>query len=1339
MRRYSSQLKLSLVLPAFLLLLAGWFAASQNRALTTPRVVAATPPASNVAYANYGRLPLSFEANQGQAAAPVKFLARGGNGTLALSVTEAALALPTTHVRIKLAGANPQPRLSGVEPLPGRVNYLRGRDPRQWQTDVPTYAKVRYAAVYPGVDWVFYGNQQQLEYDFIVAPNADPRAIRMQFAGVQGVQLNDAGELILQTSGGPVRQMRPYIYQEVAGVRREVAGGYKLQGAQEVGFEVGAYDRSQPLVIDPVLVYSTLLGGSSYEAARAVAVDEGGNVYLTGETGSSDFPVRGVLQNGAVGRAEFTASQVFVTKLNPAGTEVLYSVYMGGSEHDYAYGLAVDAAGQAYVTGQTHSADFPLVNAFQTFRGNGFFQSADSGAHWRHSGALGDIVTLAADPHNPATIWAGTAAGLYKSRDGGSSWQPIGGGLPAQRAVTALLLDPRNPLTLYAGTSSYAYFEMSTVGPDTNALIFKSTDGGATWSRLNLGFTIGRVNALVPDPANSALVYAAVNNGGVLKSSDGGQSWIALNNGLTVSGGQPVIPYARNLVIDSSNPARLFGLVNGGVYRSTNGGMNWTLNLMGTAPDLLVGDPRNPLILYAADAEIARNTLFKTSDGGESWQAIAPALRGESAPFFNCGITALAIDPSNPAVLYAGGEEPPFYRGIYKSTDGGATWNLSRSGLGQARVQALVVDPQTPAKVYAALSINEPPSRAAFVAKLNATGTALLYSTYLCVGEGRGITVDATGAAYVTGQASHGTLAVTAGAAQFNPGGGRPAGEGGQPPTPTPYMYAPGFADAFVAKLDPAGSALVYASYLGGTGNDRGAAVALDVAGNAYITGSTDSTDFPVTPKALQTIGSENRKAWVAKLNPAGSALLYATYLGDYSNGYGIAADVAGQAYVTGNVGYAQQNFPATPGVFQPAFGGGYGDAFVAKLKADGSGLVYGTFLGGREGEAGQAIAVDATGTITVAGHTESTNFPVTSDAAQTTGGGGICGYYSFSPSQPVYTILCRDAFVARLNPAGTQMLYSTYLGGGVSGFVQGLGDESANALALDASGAVYLAGQTSSPEYPTTANAFQTFFHPSERFRNYEAFVTKLSLTGSGANLASVSAADYGGAELAPEAIIAAFGTRLATTARSATQTPLPEMLANTTVNVFDSLGNVRRAPLFFVSPTQVNYQMPAGAALGDATVLITNGDNVLSTGKVRLARVVPGLFTANSNGRGVAAAVAQRITADGVVSYEPVARFDPALNRYVALPIDLGPAGEQIYLALFGTGWRNRSALSAVTATVGGVDVPVTYAGPQLQLTGLDQFNLQLPRTLIGRGEVDVVVTVDGKTANTVRVAIR
>jgi hypothetical protein len=628
----------------------------------------------------YGKLPLHFEVNQGQTHEDVRFLARGSGYSLYLTSGEAVFVLVkpdpdkkrgwhgkrdwrSQHerpkmqgvmLRMAIVGARPAPPVSGLEELPGRANYFIGDDPAKWRTNIPTYGKVHYRGVYPGIDLVYYGNQRQLEYDFIVAPGADPGSILLDFQGADRLEVNAEGELVLHAVGGALRQRKPVIYQEVSGTRREIAGGYVLQGANRVGFQVPAYDRSRPLVIDPVLSYSTYLGGGGNDFGEGIAVDANGNAYVTGSTfnfSSDTFPTTpGAFQT----TTNLGIFHAFVTKLNPTGSALVYSTYLGGEFDDFGLGIAVDTDGNAYVTGRILGFGFP------------------------------------------------TTAGAFQTTKGGSS------------------------------------------GGSYDAFVTK----------LN--------------PTGSALVYSTYLGGG---GNDLGEG-------------------------------------------------------------------------IAVDAD---GNAYVTGSAGE----------------FGFPTTA----------------------GAFQTT----------SELGGA-----------------------------FVAKFNPTGSALVYSTFLGVsGGGSGIAVDASGNAFVTG-ATNSTIPITAGAFQLIPGGGF---------------------DAFVTKLNPTGSTLVYSTYLGGSGDDFGGGIAVDADGNAYVTGATGSTNFPTTSGAFQPAfaGGTGRlfcchapiDAFVTKLNPTGSALVYSTYLGGSGDdsGNGIAVDTLGNAYLTGDTG--STNFPTTSGAFRSAntsTSSTTSDAFVAKF-----------------------------------------------------------------------------------------------------------------------------------------------------------------------------------------------------------------------------------------------------------------------------------------------------------------------------------------------------------------------------------------------------------------------
>jgi len=326
----------------------------------------------------YGQLPLSFVANQGQTDGQVKFLSRRSGYSLFLTSTEAVLVLrksaaPTTAdaedsqtiehavLRMQLLGANREPQLVGLDELSGKVNYFIGNDPQNWRTGVPTYARVRYQDVYPGVDLVYYGNQGQLEYDLVVAPSTDPNAIRLRFEGADEISLDNRGNLVVNLPGGEVIQRAPIAYQEIDGDRQEISGGYVLHGDHQVGFQVTAYDVSRPLIIDPALVYSSYLGGSEHDYGQGIAVGADGSVYVSGETSSENFPTEDPIQP-----AKDNAIDAFVTKLSADGSALIYSTYLGGGSNDAAYAIAVDADGNAYVTGPA-SDDFPTTpGAFQT-------------------------------------------------------------------------------------------------------------------------------------------------------------------------------------------------------------------------------------------------------------------------------------------------------------------------------------------------------------------------------------------------------------------------------------------------------------------------------------------------------------------------------------------------------------------------------------------------------------------------------------------------------------------------------------------------------------------------------------------------------------------------------------------------------------------------------------------------------------------------------------------------------------------------------------------------------------------------------------------------------------
>jgi Bacterial Ig-like domain (group 3)/Beta-propeller repeat/Transmembrane protein 131-like N-terminal len=716
---------------------------------------------------SYGTLPLSFEMNHGQTDARVKFLSRTGGFSLFLTGDEAVFALHgkksnrgtsqkqepeslgvssgtlwrnSRHalevppfpidlddasstrgdaatesetysvLRMKLHNANPRAAVTGMDERAGINNYFIGNDPARWRTNVPTYAKVKYVEIYSGVDLVYYGNERQLEYDFIVAPGANPRRIAFDVRGAKRIRRDAHGDLVFKMGEDEIRWHKPVVYQERNGTRQVVAANYVITNDNRVGFEIAEYDTSRTLYVDP-LIYSTYLGGSGYEIGRAIAVDGAGNAYVTGRTFSTDFPTTA----GSFQTAPSEAENIFVTKFNPSGSALVYSTYLGGSGSpiagDIGASIAVDGSGNAFLTGTTYSGDFP------------------------------------------------TTAGAF------------------QTAIA-----------------------------DSN---FGAGDGFVT--KLN--------------PTGSGLVYSSYLGGSSREK-------------------------AESIAVDS---------------------------------------------------------------GGDAYVT---------------GFTASSDFPVTP--------------GAFQTTNGG-------DGKG-------------------------------FVTKFNATGSALIYSTFLGGtlgafegGHGYGIAVDSSGSAFVTGLTDSEDFPTTPGAFQSSCDGG---GFGCSP-------------NAFVTKFNPTGSGLVYSTFLGGTDDDWGMGVALDRLGNAYVTGTTYSRDFPTTSGGFQTTcgGAGNNfshcwDAFVTKINPDGSALVYSNYLGGTNDdwGIGITVDSSGQAYV---IGYTESfDFP-TKYPLQPTIFGGI-SGFVTKIGSTGA-LAYSTYLGEIPGlteegvfvvEPNLGIALDRSGNAYVIGETFDYNFP---------------------------------------------------------------------------------------------------------------------------------------------------------------------------------------------------------------------------------------------------------------------------------------------------------------------------------------------------------------------------
>ncbi len=405
----------------------------------------------------FGAPPISFEANAGQTSAGVRFLARGRGLTLFLTDRAAVLRLDgparSAAVRLAFAGAASPARVEGLEPISGVSHYLLGSDPGEWRVGVPRFRRVRLAELYPGIDVIFYGAEAGLEYDFVVAPGADPRRIVVEIEGADRLAIDEHGGLLVHTAAGLLRQHRPRIYQESAAGRHEVGGGYRRIGPSRVGFELSQYRPDLPVVIDPVLQFSTGFGGSGGDYVTGLALDPTGHIYIAGYTVSADFPTTvGAVQGQAAGNTD-----VFVTKLSPDGASLLYSTFLGGRSGDRANAIAVDLSGNAYVSG-TASVGFPVTaGAFRPACCGAFVSKLDAaGSGLVYSTFLGggEAYGVAVDATGNAFVTGRTGSNGFPTTPGAFQTQ-LGGNDDA----FLVKLDPDGGAALYSTLLGGANFD----------------------------------------------------------------------------------------------------------------------------------------------------------------------------------------------------------------------------------------------------------------------------------------------------------------------------------------------------------------------------------------------------------------------------------------------------------------------------------------------------------------------------------------------------------------------------------------------------------------------------------------------------------------------------------------------------------------------------------------------------------------------------------------------------------------------------------------------------------------------------------------------------------------
>jgi len=727
-----------------------------------------------------GQLPIIFEPNQGQADPRAKFLAHGPGYSLFLKSSGAVLAMQTAQasrpdggeqfVNMTLVGANPAADLTGADPLPGKSNYLIGNDPHKWHSGVPQFGGVRYASVYPGIDLIFYGNQGRLEFDFRVAPGADPSQAELQFDGASKFELSGGDLILTGKDAGGLRLQAPQVYQRDGDRHKPVAGHFVLRTANRVGFEIGAYDHSRELIIDPVPVFSTYFGGSGTETSPSVAVNGNGNIYIVGSTqGSpaSTFPNGPTVGNppqtliGPLSLTGASPSHIFVAEINPSRpASVVYETFIGGTGSDSSIGIGVDNGGNAYIVGNTSSTDFPTGG----------------------QPGVGGIPYQTTPETKTQCAGSPTCTSVFVSVLSGTS------------AI------PGSTLTYSSYLSGNGDDQATGMTIDTKGNVFIT---GTTTSQDTPSPTDSFPASYLPVPyqtqPKTSLQFFVTEINTVSASSAGGIEYS------TYFGGGTPVPTAANCGAPPCN-------VGGGIAVDATGNMYFS----GT-------------------------TNFFNSGRG----AFGDSAQSDDFPILNAYQPCLDSPP--PLTT------PP---------------------------------PQNPCLT----TLPTPFSTDAFVAKINPQGAAglqLLWSTYLggSMNEtGPAVAVD-SGAAnvYLTGETNSTGFTLPTGTSPFQPCLDTP------PVTPpvltcsvTSTPTAPAPFDAYVARMTnptqngsgtPVNVALTYFTYLGGTGNDSGAAIAVlnspssTPLNDVVLTGATSSTDFPTTAGRFQSTLNGAQNAFFAQIN----------------------------------------------------------------------------------------------------------------------------------------------------------------------------------------------------------------------------------------------------------------------------------------------------------------------------------------------------------------------------------------------------------------------------------------------------------------------------------------
>ena len=985
----------------------------------TPGLVHAASAPSTGALASPGARGVSFELNQGQTSSSVKFLTRNAQYPLFLTADSAVFVLtdpqtvadPTKLtgpikgdvVSVTNAGANSNVQVTGLDPVAGKTNYVIGKDKSKWQTGIASYARVQYTGIYPGIDLVYYGAPNgSVEYDYVVSPGADVGVIAADVAGADHVSVDRNGALSISTSVGTITEHKPAVYQTINGKKKSVSGGYRSLGGNRVGFSIGSHDASQPVVIDPVLSYSTYLGGNIGQnigsPGTGTAVDSSGHQYVVGYTFAPDFPTTpGAFQTSKFGdptsRNFQNTLNAFITKFSPDGSSLVYSTYLGGTglgffTGDYGYGIAVDGSGDAFVTGATTSDDFPVTgNAFQPNRGttcascfNAFLTefnpsgsslvySSYLGGHSNNGGRNEGGRSVAVDSSGHVYV-----AGLTQSSDFPTTANALQRTCPSECAVNTDGVSTSGSPTYTSAGAFFIFFDAGSSISGTNIPANSCINSVVDATTITLGDCSG--NPVNATGTGSGLTFtmgdrSRVQMGFFARFDPTASAAASVTYSTLLGGGGGQSDGAFGVAVDDSGEAYVTGTALSYDFPTTAGAFQTTCPDCAIHTDGVTQSGSTTFTSASAQFgpfDVGERVIAANVSAGTTVAAVTsptqltlsvPAEASGTGLKYQVGFSragAAFVVKLNPA---ASGQASL----VFGTFLGGAGGVDADTGFFRGTSGAGIAVDHSRRTIYVNGTTEDFdfPTTSGVISGACGGGSVLPCGQFPTFGDG----VTTVGSTTLTSATANFQLSTDqyASIAGSNLAPGTTISDVPNSTTVTLSQPATGTgtasfqledrttsSDQFVTKLDPSGASLTYSTFLGGPSSQIGASqatgqtgggIAIDAAGDAYVTGVTVQPDFPLKDPVAPWGGgvpASPAQNWqgaddvtVSELAPNAKSLVYSTTLGGNSldEPAGIALDSSGAAYITGNT--KSPTFPTTPLAFKPVYGGRI-NAFAAKI-----------------------------------------------------------------------------------------------------------------------------------------------------------------------------------------------------------------------------------------------------------------------------------------------------------------------------------------------------------------------------------------------------------------------